>query len=335
MALAHALDHVVHQLAGELDVAALELPFQLGLALHDVLVPLLLFEPGADFVAGLAGAHQREPVPVGALARLFGGEDFDNLAGFHLIVQGDDALVHLGANHPVAHGAVYGVGKVDDGGAQRQVDDVPSGGEHEHLLGDEVAFDGVHQVGDVLAFGLVFQHLANPGQAVVQGGVVGVLGGHAQLVLPVGGDAVLGGVVHLPGADLHLEGDARLGDNRGVQGLVHVGLGHGDVVLKPVGQGLEHIVDDAQHVVAVLDGVHNDAHGEHVVNLVEGLALDEHLPVDAINAFHTALDVHVRDGHLHPAADKGLGVLDELLAAVAAGCQIVLNFPVGQGVQVL
>ena len=63
---------------------------------------------------------------------------------------------------------------------------------------------------DVLRFLLVFQHLANPGQALLQALVSPWLD-MPSLVLPVGGDAVLGGVVHLPGADLHLEGDALLG----------------------------------------------------------------------------------------------------------------------------
>ena len=49
--------------------------------------------------------------------------------------------------------------------------------------------------------------------------------GQALFVLPVGRDAVLGGVVHLPGTDLDLKGDALPADDRGVEALVAVGLG--------------------------------------------------------------------------------------------------------------
>ena len=65
--------------------------------------------------------------------------------------------------------------------------------------------------------------------------------GKALLVLPVGGDAVLRGVVHLPGADLHLEGDALPADDGGVEGLVAVGLGGGDIVLEPAQHGVEQL----------------------------------------------------------------------------------------------
>ena len=331
----HAFDHIVHQFPGHADIAALKLPLQLRLSLDDVFIPLFFFKPSADLVPGLAGAHQGEPVPVGAFPRLFGSDDLDDLAGFHLVVQGDDPFVHFGADHPVAHGAVDGIGEVDDRGAHGQVDNVPLGGEYEHFLGDQVAFDRVNKVCNVLAFRLVFQHLADPGQPVIQSRVVRILGGHPQFILPVGRDAVFRCVVHLPGADLHLERHPGLGDHGGVQGLVHIGLGHGNIVFEPVGQGLEHIVDNAQDVIAVLNGIHDDPHRKHIVDLFKALALDEHLPVNAVNALHTAFNIHVGDGDLHPAADHSLGILDELFSAVAAGGEVVLDLLVGQRVQVL
>src|SRR5450756_520395 len=62
------------------------------------------------------------------------------------------------------------------------------------------------------------------------------------LVLPVGGDAVLGPAVHLVGADLDLDGLAARPDHRRVQRLVHVELGHRDEVLEPAGDlSLIHI----------------------------------------------------------------------------------------------
>ena len=165
--LAHTLDHILHQLGRQLNIAPFKLPLQLRLAFYNVFVPLFLLKPGADLVAGLAGAHQGEPVPVGSLARLLGGEDFNDLPGLHFIIQGHNALIHLGANHPVAHSTVNGIGKVDDRGAQGQVDHIPFRGEHKDLFRNEIALNGVDQIGDILAFRLVFQHLANPGQAVV------------------------------------------------------------------------------------------------------------------------------------------------------------------------
>ena len=42
--------------------------------------------------------------------------------------------------------------------------------------------------------------------------------------------------------------DAALAHHRGVQALIHVGLGRADVVLEPPQNGLEQVVDNAQHV---------------------------------------------------------------------------------------
>ena len=90
----------------------------------------------------------------------------------------------------------------------------------------------MEQVAGVLADALVFQQLADPGQALVQL-IVAI---QPFLVLPVGGNAILCLFIHLAGADLHLKGDALVADDGGVQALVAVGLGGGDIILKAVGQ---------------------------------------------------------------------------------------------------
>ena len=74
-----------------------------------------------------------------------------------------------------------------------------------------------------------------------------------------------------------------------MQALVHVALGHADVVLEPAGDLVPQRVDDAQHRVAVLHGIHQHAHGDQVVDLVEGLALALHLLVDGIQVLGTAV----------------------------------------------
>ena len=95
--------------------------------------------------------------------------------------------------------------------------------------------------------------------------------GGAFLVAPVRRDAVLGNPVHFPGADLHLkgEGDLPAADDGGVQGMVHIDLGYGDIVLEAARDLVPQRVDDAQHGIAVRDGVHDDADGDQVVDLVK------------------------------------------------------------------
>ena len=61
-----------------------------------------------------------------------------------------------------------GIGKVDAGGTRGQVDDIALGGKGKDLLGQQVALQVMEQVAGVLADALVFQQLADPGQALVQ-----------------------------------------------------------------------------------------------------------------------------------------------------------------------
>lgn len=119
-------------LLGQADGAAPEFLLQLLPSGGDVLLPLLLLEPGPDLVAGLAGLDHLEPVTVRALG--IAGDDLDDHAGFHHCVDGHDASIHLGAHHAVAHRRVNGIGKVDDGGAGRQADNIALGGEYKHFL---------------------------------------------------------------------------------------------------------------------------------------------------------------------------------------------------------
>ena len=108
-----------------------------------------------------------------------------------------------------------------------------------------------------------------------------VRAGAVLLVAPVGGDPVLGPPVHLVGAHLDLDGLAVEADHRGVQGLVEVELGRVDVVLEPALHRRPDGVDRAEGGPAVLLRLddHPDAH--QVVEVVELLAPDDHLLVDA------------------------------------------------------
>ena len=181
---------------------------------------------------------------------------------------------------------MYGIGKVNGRGAGGQIDDVALGREYEHLIGKHVYLQIVEKVGGVGVL-LAFQQTADPGVALL---VAGFHGGVAHFVFPVGGNAVLRGAVHLPGAYLHLKGDTLRADDRGVHGLIHIGLGGGDIVLEAAGHGLIHVVDYAQHVIAVGDGIHNDPEGAQVENAVQIQLLGVHFAVDAVYMLYPAIN---------------------------------------------
>ena len=71
------------------------------------------------------------------------------------MVQRDDAVIHLGADHAVAHGGMDGVGEVDGGGSGGEVLHVAVGCEHEHLIGEHIHLQGVDKllgIGALLVF---------------------------------------------------------------------------------------------------------------------------------------------------------------------------------------
>ena len=140
--------------------------------------------------------------------------------------------------------------------------------------------------------------------------------------------------MHLPGADLHLEGDALPADDGGVEGLVHVGLGGADIVLEPAQHRLEHVVDAAQNVVALGDVVHDDTEGVQVVDFVQCLVLGEHLAVDGVGVLHPAVDGAV-DALLGKALlDAVLDARQKLLVGGGAHGHLVLDLLVAHGVQI-
>ena len=152
----------------------------------------------------------------------------------------------------------------------------------------------MEQVAGVLADALVFQQLADPGQALVQL-IVSI---QPFLVLPVGGNAILCLFIHLAGADLHLKGDGFAANHGGVQALVAVGFGGGDIILEAVGQRMVHIVDEAQGAVTLGQRIQNDTDGIDIVDLIEGLVLHDGLAVDAVDALDAALDGGTLDAAL-------------------------------------
>ena len=86
-------------------------------------------------------------------------------------------------------------------------------------------------------------------------------------------DAVFGQLVHFLSAYLYLHRVAVLGNDGGVDGLVQVVLGVGNVVVELAGHRTPVSVNDSKSGVAVLYAVHQHAQREQVVYVVQGLVL--------------------------------------------------------------
>ena len=230
----------------------------------------------------------------------------------------------------VAHSGVDVIGEVNGGGPVGQVDDIAVGGKDEHLVGEHIHLQGADELLSVGIL-LALQQLAHPLKVLL---CPQLLVGHPLFVLPVGGDAVLGGLVHLPGADLYLKGNALPADDGGVEGLVHIGLGGADIVLEPPQHRLEHIVDAAKHVVALRNVVHDDPEGIQVEDLVQGLILGEHLAVNGVDVLYPAVDGAVDAVLGQPLLDLMLDGGHKLLMGGGAAGQLVLDLLIANGVQI-
>ena len=221
-------------------------------------------------------------------ALALGGHDLDDVARLQLVVQRHDLAVHARADAAVADVGVDLVGEVQRGRARGQRLDLALGREDEDLVLDQLAAQLVGELRRVVRVGLPVQQALEPLQArgrLVDGGAAAA---RALLVAPVRGDAVLGGVVHLAGADLDLQRPPLGPDHRGVQRLVHVELRHRHHVLEAAREGLPEGMDDADGAVAVLHAVDDHAHRRQVVDLVELAALAGHLRVDRVEVLGAA-----------------------------------------------
>ena len=224
-----------------------------------------------------------------------------------------------------------GIGKINYGRALRQADNVTARSKNEDLLRSNIRLDRLDDILHILGFLLRFQQLSDPGKTLIQR----ILALHADLILPVGSHAVFRRVVHIPGTDLHLERNALLIQDGGVQRLVHILLGGGNIVLEPVWYWTQHIMDDAKDIVAFQHGIHNDAHRVYVVNLIKRASLDIHFAVDAVNAFYPPVNLRGDMLFLQACLDPLDNVAEKRFPVLFAQGQLLLDLVIGHRIKML
>ena len=97
--------------------------------------------------------------------------------------------------------------------------------------------------------------------------------------------------VHLVGTHLELHLFALGPDDRCVQRLVQIELGHCHVVLEPALHRLPGGVDGAQRGITVAHVLHDDPYSNQVVDLFERSPFHDHLLVDAPELLRPAVDI--------------------------------------------
>ena len=124
------------------------------------------------------------------------------------------------------------------------------------------------------------------------------------LVCPVCGYALLGNVVHPPGAYLDLDPESPYAHESAVEGFVTVALGMLDPVPDPVGLVPVNACDYGEYVVALVSfrlrggsvGRENDSDRIEVIDLFERDVLGLHLVPDGIWRLYPFLDAEIEAG---------------------------------------
>ena len=129
--------------------------------------------------------------------------------------------------------------------------------------------------------------------------------------------AEVGSPVHLPGADLDLDWLPARPDYLRVQRLVHVRPRLRDVVREEAGDRKPELVHDAEHVIALGHGRHDDPDRHQVEDLVVADLLLLDLVPDAVEVLRAALDLGADSFRVEPFAQLGDGQLDLFLALAA------------------
>ena len=197
------------------------------------------------------------------------------------------AAVYLAANAGVADVGMHRIGKVDRVGATRKRDQASVGGEAEHLILEQLELGVLEEFFRIVTLKQNAHEVAQPsiGVAVLTRrhvvacarAVVGVL------IKRMSCDAVLGHRVHPLGANLQLHALMARSDDGGVDRLIIVRLGIGDVVLEASWNRVPGGVHDGKRPVAVGCVVPNDdAEAVDVRELLKRNLLALHLAPDGV-----------------------------------------------------
>src|SRR5574341_1959412 len=272
-----------------LDAKTLQLTIQHLAAQGDHLLTVLLAEPLANLGDGALGADKAQigVEPVAAWPAALGGQNLHPVADLKPIIQRDELPVHLGAPAAVAEVGVDVIGEVNGRGACREVDNIAARGEDIDAILEYFGPHDIHELARIVNGAAHFHQIAEMLHTALEGFIALAA---RLLVAPMRGDTVFGMLVHLLGANLDFEGLPIFEDDGGVQGLVKIIFGCGDVIVEFARNRTPGLVDHAQRLITGRQIIDNDAHGTDIKQLVKGDALALHLLPDAVNMLGASRD---------------------------------------------
>ena len=189
------------------------------------------------------------------------------------------------------------VGKVYRRRASRKILDLSGRGKAIYTIRKQIQIT-LKEIHEFLVIGhitLPFQNLAQPGKLFLLG-IFYLLSVGSLFIFPVCRNTILCRLVHLIGTNLDLEGLAAAADQGSVQGLIHICLRHGDVILKTSRDRLIHFMNHAKCRIAILHTVYNNTNCKQIINLIYGLILVLHLFINTEEMLYTTVNLCLDPG---------------------------------------
>src|SRR5690606_16149013 len=281
----------------------------------------------ADFRARAAGAYVVEPLRIGAGCGR--GDDLDRVAAAQFGAQRNEFVVDLGRHGLVADIGVDGIREIDRRGATRQRDDLAARGEYIDGVREQVDLDVLEEFAGIARLALDVEQRLQP----LVRALLKVVERHVgALVQPVRRHAFFGNVVHVARAELEFHGRAIRPHQRGVQRLVAVDLGNGDVVFELAGHRPVQLVQRAQGQVALGQRVHDDPKAVDVEHFGKRLSLLDHLGIDAVQRFFAACNLGFDAGGGQGGAYRVADLADDFAAVAARGQHRLVQHLVAVGI---
>jgi hypothetical protein len=174
----------------------------------------------------------------------------DLVAVCELRDQRGDLAIDLAAHRHVADVGVHGISEIDHVRPPRQGNQLPLGGEAEHLVVEQLELGVLEKLLRVRAFGEELDGTAQP--RIGAGFPRQHLGRrtHSVLVKGMRGDSVLRDLVHIPGADLQFDPLLRRPDHSRMDRTIVVLLGRRDMILEPSRHDRPRGVNNAERLIA-------------------------------------------------------------------------------------
>ena len=129
--------------------------------------------------------------------------------------------------------------------------------------------------------------------------------------------------MHFAGANLHLKGNPVRTEKSGMQGLIHVRLRHGDIILEPSRNRSVDLMNDPKCRITVLHRIHNDTDGKQIIDLIQGFPLVSHFFVNGKKVLDSPSDFSSNAG----SGDVNAHLLDHFVYEFLTLFLLLRNFP--------